>query len=60
MPTASPSPETEPAVTPATEYESAQLAGIRELLRIADLQQRAYAESGQPAEIPETGVSSRE
>ncbi|HVT66884.1 MAG TPA: hypothetical protein VHF26_03980 [Trebonia sp.] len=48
MPAASPYPETYPEVAPATdEYEAAQLAGIRELQRIADLQQQAYAQRDQ-------------
>jgi hypothetical protein len=41
--TTSPCPDTGPAVTPAAASESSQLAGIRELVRIAELQAQAYA-----------------
>ena len=47
--TTSPCPGTGPAVTPAAASESSQLAGIRELLRIAELQAQAYARDA-PAE----------
>ena len=40
---ASPCPEASPAVTPAEPSESSQLAGMRELVRIAELQAQAYA-----------------
>jgi hypothetical protein len=39
----SPYPDTGPAGVPAAASESSQLAGIRELLRIAELQAQAYA-----------------
>ena len=41
--TTSPCPDTGPAATQAAVSESSQLAGIRELVRIAELQAQAYA-----------------
>jgi hypothetical protein len=46
---ASPCPDADPAVTPATPSASSQFAGIRELVRIAELQAQAYARDA-PAE----------
>jgi hypothetical protein len=40
---APPCPDAGPAVTPASPTASSQLAGIRELQRIAELQAQAYA-----------------
>jgi hypothetical protein len=65
-PAASPCPDADPAGTPATPTAESQLAGIRELVRIAELQARAYAEdaAAEPAEAdaapadPETAGSS--
>lgn len=52
---APPCPDADPAVTPAPPSESSQLAGIRELVRIAELQAQAYARDAATEEIP--GVS---
>jgi hypothetical protein len=52
-PAASPCPDADPAGTPATPTAESQLAGIRELVRIAELQARAYAEDAAAAESAE-------
>jgi hypothetical protein len=52
-PAASPCPDADPAGTPATSTEESQLAGIRELVRIAELQAQAYAEDAAAEEAAE-------
>ncbi len=49
-PAASSCPDADPAGTPATPSAESQLAGIRELVRIAERQARAYAEDEAAAE----------
>jgi len=62
-PAASSCPDADPAGTPATPTAESQLAGIRELVRIAELQAQAYgqdAAAGEAAEAeadPETVAS---
>ncbi len=54
-----PSPDAGPAVTPAPPSASSQLAGILELLRIAELQAQGYARdapAGPIEEIPGSGT----
>jgi hypothetical protein len=53
---ASPCPEASPAVTAAAPSESSQLAGIRELVRIAELQAQAYARTAPTAETQESSA----
>jgi hypothetical protein len=52
---ASPCPDGDPAVTPAPPTAESQLAGIRELVRIAELQARAYAQDAEAAGSAEDG-----
>lgn len=55
-PAASPCPDADSAGTPATPTAESQLAGIRELIRIAELQAQAYAEDA-AAEDAETDAA---
>jgi hypothetical protein len=48
---ASPCPDADPAVTPAAPSASSQLAGIGELVRIAELQAQAYARATLAADV---------
>ena len=59
---APPCPDAGPAVTPATPTAASQLAGIRELIRIAELQAQAYARAApmEPAESTESTESTQE
>jgi hypothetical protein len=52
---ASPCPDADPAVT-AAPSASSQLAGIRELVRIAELQARAYAQAASAEDTLVAGV----
>jgi hypothetical protein len=53
---ASPCPDAITAVAPAAPTESSQLAGIRELVRIAELQALAYARVASIEESPASGA----
>lgn len=53
---ASPCPDADPTVTPAAPSASSQLAGIRELVRIAELQAQAYARGAPIEKIPGSGA----
>jgi hypothetical protein len=55
---ASPCPDASTAVTPAAPTESSQLSGIRELVRIAELQALAYAQAAARAESGGSGAPS--
>ena len=51
-----PCPDASTAVTPAAPTESSQLAGIRELVRIAKLQAQAYARAAPRQESHGSGT----
>jgi hypothetical protein len=53
---ASPCPEADPTVTTATPSAPSQVAGIRELVRIAELQAQAYARAAPKEQIPVSGA----
>jgi hypothetical protein len=56
-PAASPCPDADPAGTPATPTAESQLAGINELVRIAELQAQAYAQDAGAEEAAEKGAA---